>query len=233
MNVEKETIFLCFIFLHSFSCPLKYVKYSVIPVDLLKIFSLLSLKVCFNIYLDFENFKSEGNFPHTKNLQPHCTVSLPTEKCRLMTVSRHHNDTVDACSGGICLNTTSWYKYWHLTTKLHKIHELYRHIHFTKSNCMDTYTSQYPTVWTYTHYNIQLYGHIHITKSNFTDTDRSQNPTVWTHTLHNIQPYGHIHITISNCTDIYTSQYPTLQTDTDTSQNPTVWTHTHHNIQLY
>ena len=49
MNVEKETIFLRFIFLHSFSCPLKSVKYSVIPVDVLKIFSLLSQKVCLNI----------------------------------------------------------------------------------------------------------------------------------------------------------------------------------------
>ena len=170
MNVEKETVFLRFIFLYSFSCPLKSVKYSDIPVDVLKIFSLLCLKVCFNIYLDFENFKSEGNFPHTKILQPHCTVSLPTEKCSLMTVSWRHNDTVDACNGGICLNTTSWYKYWCLTRKLHKIHELYRHITFTISKRMNIHTLQFPNVRTHTHHNIQLYRHIHITKSNCTDT---------------------------------------------------------------
>ena len=189
MNVEKERVFLRFIFLYSFSCPLKSVKYFDIPVDVLKIFSLLSLKVCFKIYLDFENFKSEGNFPHTKILQPHCTVSLPTEKCRLMTVSWRHNDTVDACNGGICLNTISWYKYWFSTTKLHKTHELYSHIHFIISNCTDIYTSQCPILHTHTHHNIQFYRHIHITKSNCINTYTSQNPSLQTHTHHKIQLY--------------------------------------------
>ena len=189
MNVEKETVFLRFIFLYSFSCPLKSVKYSDIPVDVLKIFSLLCLKVCFNIYLDFENFKSEGNFPHTKILQPHCTVSLSIEICRLMTVSWRHNDTVDACNGGICLNTTSWYKYWCLTRKLHKIHELYRHITFTISKRMNIHTLQFPNVRTHTHHNIQLYRHIYITKSNCINTYTSQYPTLQTHTHHKIQQY--------------------------------------------
>ena len=61
-------------------------------------------------------------------IQTVCSATA-TEERHLMTASWRHNDTADGCNRGRYWNAPSGLKYCFLRTKIHIIHDLYRHTH--------------------------------------------------------------------------------------------------------